>query len=273
MEAVIEQIIKKRAYGTLSAQERELVREWCGTEEEFMRMKRFLLDVEAISAAGRVEPDRAIKASLDTIFAAKHGGIRANWTPPAETAVRAVQAPVIPIHQRTWVRVAAIALLLLGTAPLWNLADHELSKQGIPEVAKLEKPEAKAGSAVKPEQSDSISEVKDQRDAAAIAGNEMIAGVPARALRTTSPDFGYSVAYDEPSADSSDDSEAAMSEETHDLGRMSVSDAPPLALKGFSAAGIEADLHPDNGTVTLETIAISMADQPGELLDFIVPAF
>lgn len=272
MEAVIEQIIKKCTYGTLSAEERELVREWCGTEEEFMRMKRFLLDVEAIAAAGYLEPNRAIKSSLDTIFATRHGGIRANWTPPAETAVRPVEVPVIPMHQRTWVRVAAVALLLLGTAPLWNLADHELSKQGTPEVAKLENPEAKAGSAVKPEQSDSVSEVKDQRDAAAIAGNEMIADVPARALRTTSPDFGYSGAYDKPLADSLDDGEAAMAEETHELGRMSVSDAP-LALKDFSAAGIEADLHPDDETVTLETIAISMADQPGELLDFIVPAF
>jgi hypothetical protein len=142
METTVEQLIKERStFASLSGEELEMVKELCETEEEFQTMKQFFHELENVSASRKTIINPEVKNSLDNIFSAKHPGLRANWTAP-ETAA-APLAPVIPLHQRTWVRIAAVAILILGTAPFWNMLRNELPANENKPTARLEKPAPK----------------------------------------------------------------------------------------------------------------------------------
>jgi hypothetical protein len=109
METTVEQLIKERSYATLTSEELQSVSELCETEEEFQNMKQFFLELESVAASEKTIINPEVKQSLDSIFSAKFPGIHANWTAPETVAAPA--APIIPLHQRTWVRVAAVGLI------------------------------------------------------------------------------------------------------------------------------------------------------------------
>ena len=277
MEAVVEQIIKKRTYGTLSEEERNVVQEWCGSEEEFVQMKQFLLEVDGLAASMRTAPNTEIKKSLDSIFAAKHGGIRANWTSPAEAVAAPVQAPVIPLYQRTWVRAAAVALLVLGTVPFWNLADHEVAHKSQEPVAKLEEPAAPAGTAQDvatkskaPVAQPAVNGTIEQENAAVADESEIYSALAFKTI--AEPSFsaeGYA-SEDKTDADQQN-RELEWNGVNEELGAMTKVSATAGSYS-FTTAGMNADLNPYNKDMA-GVSAVSMAAQPDELFDFIVPAF
>ena len=284
METVVEQIIKKRSYGSLSEEERNAVKEWCGSEEEFVQMKQFLGEVEVIAASSRIEPGIEIKNSLDTIFASKHGGIRAAWTSPAEAAPVPVQAPVIPLYQRTWVRAAAVAVIVLGTVPFWNLAGHKIDSAEKQPLAKLETPELK----------DVPSEVKTREKTTenrSVASAEIL---PAPSVSDESAGISYEWNEADSKAASFKSSGTvvqgsdgeAMDQATNETmvtaswskemsaGSATAQPSYSATTYTYATAGMNADLNPYSVKKNSnDPVAISMAAQPDDLLDFIVPAF
>lgn len=256
METSVEQLIKDKTFDSLTGEELVLVQELCETEEEFLSMKQFFLELEGVSAVQKsvVSPD--IKSSLDSIFGAKHPGIRANWTAP-EVAVAVAEPRIIPMYQRTWFRVACILVLIGGTIPFWNLVqtDHE----ALPELkmAKAEQPalekfvetdiaEKETAIAVQPTTTSTkavlVASIDDELVSYSWADSvALVEGDVEGAYRTISkPNF-------------SDEVSAA---------------APAM----FFSAGREADLHPFDGIKTRAN-ALSLAEEPEDLLDLLVPAF
>jgi len=276
MEAVVEQIIKRRTYGTLSEEERSAVSEWCSSEEEFVRMKQFLLEVEDISSTLRTEPSQEIKNSLDSIFVSKHGGIRADWT-PSQTVEATPEVKIIPLHQKTWFRAAAVAAILLGTIPLWDMTDNEV-KDGPEPIAKLEAPkEAEKPSSPEVSESPVVSTAKSKSETVTTREEEQYAG------QFTASDeipeaMGKFKTISEPSFDGT--SGFSFSATAPMSAGSDISLAPALSSYTVPgtvfSAGRQADLNPYGTDKDVDNIAaksVSMAEQPEDLFDFIVPAF
>lgn len=279
METTVEQLIKERAYASLTSEELQSVSELCETEEEFQNMKQFFLELDGVAASDKTIVNPEVKQSLDSIFSAKFPGIHANWTAPETTAEPA--APVIPLHQRTWVRVAAVGLLVLGTAPFWNmLRTTDAPKEQAFQTAKNETPQA-IDTRQPEKKTDTVnSNVRDKKTAEApqIAGlyesdqpasaayiYEDVAGdIKVTALDAASGSLTSGVTY----------TWTASSLEVNMADGFSLGSHVRPAASSFLSEGKLADLNP-NGYMVLvgENNALSLAEQPDDLLDLLSPAF
>jgi hypothetical protein len=299
METSVEQLIKERStFASLSGEELEMVKELCETEEEFQAMKQFFHELENVSASRKTIINPEVKNSLDTIFSAKHPGLRANWTAPEMAA--APLAPVIPLHRRTWVRIAAAAILILGTVPFWNMLRNELPANDTKTTAQLQPPPAETDtknpavteskdSGPAPAENNEQETAPDYADVAADNSMEQAAMEPTVSAGIANT-YTWSVAPMDSGSELkvtdgvSKDKFAGYSNRM-DVSRQTYGSTAPAASFGFSAdvvakepatlssRGLDADLHPDAaGTRNAAVNALSLADQP-DVLDLLVPAF
>ncbi|HLP54173.1 MAG TPA: hypothetical protein VK151_04055 [Fluviicola sp.] len=262
METSVEQLIKDKSFDSLTGEELVLVQELCENEEEFLTMKQFFQELEGVSFAQKSVVNPEIKASLDNVFGAKHPGIRANWTAPE--VVVAEEPRIIPMYQRTWFRVAAILVLIVGTIPFWNLVqtdDKALPKQ--PEMAKAEQPALEKFTAPENSGKDETHVVAGQTNPS-VQEPVLVASLSDEV--TKADDFKAIEMSAAPPAMASADF------------RGDVASDPVLTAVTFSSgregrnAGLEADLHPFDGIQTRAN-ALSLAEEPEDLLDLLVPAF
>lgn len=256
METSVEQLIKDKTFDSLTGEELVMVQELCETEEEFLSMKQFFQELEGVSAVQKsvVSPD--IKSSLDSIFGAKHPGIRANWTAP-EVAVAATEPRIIPMYQRTWFRVACILVLIVGTIPFWNLVqtDHE----ALPELkmAKVEQPAL-----------EKFVEAQTAEKESAVAMQPKTTSTKAVLVASIDDEL---VSYYWADSVALVDGDVKATYRT--IGEPNFSSEVSAAAPAmFFSAGREADLHPFDGIKTRAN-ALSLAEEPEDLLDLLVPAF
>lgn len=258
-------------------------------------MKQFFQELDVVKTSAQVSISPSIKESLDSVYSAKFPGIRSNWTAP-ETAAN-VPTPIIPLHQRTWMRAAAVGLLVIGTVTVWRLSQTHAVSEGPVQTAKLEKPEGNPRSGLKEEprrtnpesgvetvlpESDkshlityrTVSEPQftaEAADESPVAAIEESAGDVTAALDEVKPATYYWSAGK--SAETED--QKLMIGSANSFGAVAPESA--VLTTSFSAAGKNADLNP-NGLnqlydgITAEN-AISMADEPDDLMDLLVPAF
>lgn len=263
METSAEQLIKDKTFDSLTSDELVVVQELCETEEEFLSVKQFFQELEGVSMTQQALVNPEIKSSLDNIFASKHPGIRANWTAP-EAAV-AAEPVIIPLYQRTWFRIAAILVLVLGTIPFWNMVqtDHE----SLPQLKTAKVDGVSIGREQAPLEKFVANEDAQKETLAAVTKQQVT--TPTKAILVASLDDEVKIADMEMSAapangeiaDYRTISEPVFSAEA-------VSAAPVM----FSSAGRDADLHPFDAIRTRAN-ALSLAEEPEDLLDLLVPAF
>jgi hypothetical protein len=297
METSVEQLIKDRTFASLTAEELESVKDLCANEEEFQTMKRFFQELDAVSASRKTIINPEVKNSLDGIFSAKHPGIRANWTAPETVAAPA--APIIPLHQRTWVRVAAIAVLVLGTAPFWGMLKTDVPAKDRTMTAQIKSGDKdKSVQSVEPMETTDATPVEEQRtdiQTSAAGGipepDAMLASAEPVLAEETVTTYLWTAPADKFSTFELKDSEVTLSGTYSTTVSPSVSSlgfataVPPMSggylksvdtdTKGLVSFGRNADLDP-NGKFDENrerSITCSLADQPEDLLDLLVPAF
>lgn len=290
METTAEQLIREKGYDALSPEELAVVQELCDSEEEFQSMKQFFGELDQMTGIQQSVVSPAIKESLDSIFAAKHPGIRANWTAPVASEVPQ-QTKVVPLYQRKWARIAAIFILAMGTVPLWlTIAEkEELSKSSAAQMAKNEvKKEVFSTNGEEKAISGSMNAADEKAaDSKAVIVNDLV-----------SAESGAEEAYKSVSYDLT---EPVATPELKEVGSLSVA-TPVLAfderefssssmgitshnltVNGFTnsamSPGMLADLNPEGRSrfqlnyVPESPLAASLDKQPDELLDLLVPAF
>lgn len=261
METSVEQLIKDKTFDSLTSDELVVVQELCETEEEFLSMKQFFQELEGVSMTQQTMVNPEIKASLDNVFGAKHPGIRANWTAP-EAAV-AAEPLIIPLYQRTWFRIAAILVLVLGTIPFWNLVQTD--SEALPQLktAKVEQPALEKFVA-------SENSGKATTDAVVKTKvNTTTETVLVASLETEAKDYTALGVDDVAPADG----ETAGYRTVSDPAFLTSFSAPaPIASMSWTNSGLQADLHPLDG-ITTRANALSLAEEPEDLLDLLVPAF
>lgn len=282
METSVEQLIKERTFASLSEVELLSVSELCESEEEFQSMKAFFMELDAVAVSQQtiIHPD--IKKSLDSIYTAKYPGLTANWTAPEAQVAQA--ARIVPFYQKTWVRIAAVGLIIVGTVPFWNLLDSDSALTNENKLtAKLESPMSKEASASttttdvstpakkdiqSAELADNVQPVEVMNEPASV--DDFAAKEPAVAA------VSYSSGYAEPGVSAGTLAfSSSKSLETKAV-RVDLFDASTGEnISSFSSAGREADLHPNDlaNNGKKQTTAVSLAEEPDDLLDFLVPAF
>ena len=138
MEKELVDIIEDKKFIELTSSERESLKEWCSTEEEFDQLKMVFLGVEQMKTAHIMTPRAETKNSLDAIFAQKHSKI-----PPVfwyNTVFTVLYPTDKPIQRRPLMQIAAIGLLFLLVYPF--VSNNKLIETN-PQLAKVEEPAVK----------------------------------------------------------------------------------------------------------------------------------
>ncbi|MDX2362787.1 MAG: hypothetical protein QNK23_18400 [Crocinitomicaceae bacterium] len=116
MEKDIIDIVTEKEFVELSAQEREELKEFCSSEEEFNQLKGVFIGVEAMGAE-TYTPKPETKKRLDDLFYESHPKAAPVW-------YSSVLAVLIPkekkIHRQPLMQIAAVALLLILIVPFFS---------------------------------------------------------------------------------------------------------------------------------------------------------
>lgn len=297
METTVEQLILERTFASLTREELAAVSELCASEEEFLSMKQFFRELEGVKKElSGEQASPSLKESLDTVFASRHPGLRNEWKAGEQ---QKTEAPVIVMQRRTWLRVAAAVVVLLGAGTIWMLTQTTQTESFTAQpVAKQEGP---AHTTPKKEKTDQQSGTSAQM--AAVPEIITPAAPPkAKAVNapydehyrivvqpkfSDSPDYGYITAateLSEPVAEKTattalpvpDHFAATRSADEEFQRKMTeeVSAGNMNLNNGFSNAGRMADLHPDGqADFYLIVSSVSLAEQPEGMLDLLTPAF
>jgi hypothetical protein len=251
----VEEIIVKKNYHELSGDERELIGELAGTEEEFEQMKFLFSQMEMMKDREVLEPRAETKHSLDHLFQETHqqkarGGI---WLNSVLVALYPVERPA---YKRPLLQVAAAVLVILLVVPLFNqriepstpaqLAKNEIKQESDPIVD--EKKEETS--------TESSEQLKEQQAAAPPVTKEP---VPHNGF--VRDDLSMPIAIDKFVSAESDAAVGATS-------TFSIVDVAPE----MASTEIKSD-HPDGVFVGDHMLtSMSAADQP-ELLDLLTATF
>jgi hypothetical protein len=73
MENELVEIVRFKRYIELSPREKDDLKEWCNSEEEFDQLKDVMQATAALSMSEKVFPKKETKASLDQLFSQKQG--------------------------------------------------------------------------------------------------------------------------------------------------------------------------------------------------------
>ncbi|TNF49760.1 MAG: hypothetical protein EP305_01905 [Bacteroidetes bacterium] len=251
----VEEIIVKKNYHELSGDERELIGELAGTEEEFEQMKFLFSQMEMMKDTEVLEPRAEIKRSLDHLFQETHqqkarGGI---WLNSVLVALYPVERPA---YRRPLLQVAAAVLVILLIVPLFN---QRIEPSSPAQLAKNEmKQEADPIMDEKKEETSTVSteQLNEQQAVAPPVTRE-----PVPHAGFVRDDLSMSSAIDEFVSAESDAAVGAAS-------AFSIVDVAPAV----ASADFKSD-HPDGVFVGDHMLtSMSAADQP-ELLDLLTATF
>lgn len=138
MEKELVDIIEDKKFIELNSSERESLKEWCSTEEEFDQLKLVFLGVEQMKTSQVMTPRAKTKDSLDAIFAQKHSKVQpVFWYNTVFTVLYPTDKP---IQRRPLMQIAAIGLIFMLAYPFVS-GDNIM--ETTPQLAKVEKPSIK----------------------------------------------------------------------------------------------------------------------------------
>lgn len=127
MEKDIFNIIEEKDYKQLSAQELEMVAEFCANEDEYRQMQHVLVGTKEFAAESTDAPRQATKDSLDELFAAQ------SFPKAAPIWYNKLGVLLYPqhkkFHQRPLVQLAAVFLLLVGIIPFLMTSNQPYKKE------------------------------------------------------------------------------------------------------------------------------------------------
>lgn len=134
MEKELVNIIMDKKFIELSSSEKEELKEWCTTEEEFDQLNQVFIGIEQLKAEQIITPKAETKQSLDSLFAQKH--IKAASPIWYNSLLVLVYPKDKPFIRRPIVQFAALALIFLMVFPFISTETIIESKQ---QHAKVEK--------------------------------------------------------------------------------------------------------------------------------------
>lgn len=133
MEKELERLVLNKHYFELTPNEKDSLREWCATEDEFLHLKQVFEQIEGLKVSNTFSPKRETKQSLDDLFAAKYQkNTRIIWLNSIGVALYPKDKP---LFQRPLAYAAAIGIIALIATPF--LFDTTLSAK--PSLAQVEK--------------------------------------------------------------------------------------------------------------------------------------
>lgn len=153
MEKNIENIIRTKSYLELSEVEREQIKEWASSEEEFNQLKMVLLSVDSLSEKQEEELNPVIKQRLDVRFQEKFNKQRLVWYNklwlflwPQETQV--VRKPLVHLVAVGLIVALVIPFLFQNDMGKKRLAvnDKSTQEESIQDVKKEEGQDKSSGS-------------------------------------------------------------------------------------------------------------------------------
>lgn len=116
MKKDIVDIVTEKEFIELTAAEREELKDFCTTEEEYNQLKGVFLGVEGIQFE-QLQPKKEVKESLDNLFYETYPKASPVWY----NSVLAVVVPKDkPIYRQPLLQVAAVLLLVFLAIPLVN---------------------------------------------------------------------------------------------------------------------------------------------------------
>jgi hypothetical protein len=132
MEKELEQLLLSKNYFELTPNEKESLREWCATEDEFIQLKQVFDQIEGLKSSNTYSPKKETKQSLDDLFAVKHQRkTRVIWLNGIGVALYPKDKP---LYQRPLAYAAAIGIIALIATPF--IFDNTLpSKPSLAQVA------------------------------------------------------------------------------------------------------------------------------------------
>jgi hypothetical protein len=133
MEKELEMLVLNKHYFELTPNEKESLREWCATEDEFLQLKHVFEQIDGLKVTNTLSPKRETKQSLDELFAAKYRkNTRIIWLNSIGVALYPKDKP---LFQRPLTYAAAIGIIALIATPF--LFDTTLPAK--PSLAQVEK--------------------------------------------------------------------------------------------------------------------------------------
>lgn len=133
MDKELEQLVRNKHYFELTPNEKESLREWCSTEDEFLQLKQVFDHIEGLKYSNTFTPKHETKQSLDDLFAEKHQkNTRVIWLNSIGVALYPKDKP---FFQRPLAYAAAIGIIALIATPF--LFDNTLPAK--PSLAQVEK--------------------------------------------------------------------------------------------------------------------------------------
>lgn len=127
-------IIYDKQYFELTPDELAEISEFCDGEDSFNQIKEVFVAVEALKYP-KETPSPEIKQSLDDLFLEKHRGTSAIWY----SSMLSIVAPKEkPMHRQPLAQIAAVAVIVFLTFPLWNVSENRVEKISLAEMKKNE---------------------------------------------------------------------------------------------------------------------------------------
>lgn len=127
MEKDIFNIIEEKDYQQLSAQELEMVAEFCANEDEYRQMQHVLIGTKEVVVENMEAPRQATKDKLDDLFAAQ------SFPKAAPIWYNKLGVLLYPrdkkFHQRPLIQLAAVIVLLLGIIPFLMTSNQPFKKE------------------------------------------------------------------------------------------------------------------------------------------------
>jgi len=126
MDQEIVDIVLKKSFFELTDVERKDVFEWCSSEEEFDQMKHVFMEIELMKKnqeEATVHEDK--KKSLDSLFNQKYKQQPAFWSNSMVVSLYPIDRP---FQRRPLVQIAALAILLLLSYPLYQNVHNEVTE-------------------------------------------------------------------------------------------------------------------------------------------------
>ncbi len=126
MNKRIEQLIKTRTFQSLTYEEREQIKDWASTEDEFVQMKQVLISAQHVGEKSVKTPDPSVKRKLDERFKSKHNAHQVKgW----QRLMRQLWPEGQPLFFRPAFQVGVVVLLVAFSLPLFERESVKVAQQ------------------------------------------------------------------------------------------------------------------------------------------------
>ncbi len=139
MEKELEHIIIQKAFEELTSNEKEQLKEWCSTEEEFNQLKMLYSEIELMNSENSLKTKASTKRNLDELFEKTHS--KGIWY--SNSPIKTLYPQDKIFIRRPLVQIAALLALLFLAYPLFNDKLSEIQPKQMAELNKAEFPEIK----------------------------------------------------------------------------------------------------------------------------------